>query len=172
MRSLATFVSLLTLGCFISLAQTAQQQKAQDKDADKKQAVASSRCGKKDKARNEKKEEPKKEKEDEKKPGMNADTFSGLKFRLIGPAVASGRVMSIAVNPKNKFEYYVGVASGGRLEDGQRRHDVDSAFRRRRLVFDRLGRTRSKRSFCRVGGIGREQFSAQRRLWRWHLSVR
>ncbi|MGA7319048.1 MAG: glycosyl hydrolase, partial [Candidatus Sulfotelmatobacter sp.] len=40
-------------------------------------------------------------------------TFSGLKFRLIGPAVASGRVMSIAVNPKNKFEYYVGVASGG-----------------------------------------------------------
>ena len=44
---------------------------------------------------------------------MTADTFSGLKFRSIGPAVASGRVMSIAVNPKNKFEYYVGVASGG-----------------------------------------------------------
>src|ERR1035438_10200204 len=44
---------------------------------------------------------------------MTADTFSGLKFRLIGPAVASGRVMSIAVNPKNKNEYYVGVASGG-----------------------------------------------------------
>ena len=51
--------------------------------------------------------------EEEKKPGMTADTFSGLKFRSIGPAVASGRVMSIAVNPKNKFEYYVGVASGG-----------------------------------------------------------
>jgi photosystem II stability/assembly factor-like uncharacterized protein len=27
--------------------------------------------------------------------------------------VASGRVAAIAVNPKNKFEYYVGVASGG-----------------------------------------------------------
>ncbi len=52
-------------------------------------------------------------KEEEKKPGMNAGTFAGLKFRSIGPAVASGRVMSIAVNPKNKFEYYVGVASGG-----------------------------------------------------------
>src|ERR1700758_1985105 len=51
--------------------------------------------------------------EEEKKPGMNADTFSGLKFRSIGPALASGRVMSIAVNPKNKKEYYVGVASGG-----------------------------------------------------------
>ena len=43
-------------------------------------------------------------KEEEKKPGMNAGTFAGLKFRSIGPAVASGRVMSIAVNPKNKFE--------------------------------------------------------------------
>ncbi|HVI10913.1 MAG TPA: glycosyl hydrolase [Candidatus Binatia bacterium] len=52
-------------------------------------------------------------KEEEKKPGMNAETFSGLKFRSLGPAVASGRVMSIAVNPKNKFEYYAGLASGG-----------------------------------------------------------
>jgi photosystem II stability/assembly factor-like uncharacterized protein len=51
--------------------------------------------------------------EEERKPGMNAETFSGLKWRSIGPAVASGRVMSIAVNPKSKFEYYVGVASGG-----------------------------------------------------------
>src|SRR5690349_14531372 len=40
MRLLAPFVSLLTLGCFISLAQTAQHQKAQDRDADKKEAVA------------------------------------------------------------------------------------------------------------------------------------
>jgi len=49
----------------------------------------------------------------EKKGGISADTFSGLKFRLLGPAVASGRVMSIAVNPRKKDEYYVGVASGG-----------------------------------------------------------
>jgi photosystem II stability/assembly factor-like uncharacterized protein len=54
-----------------------------------------------------------KKEEEEKKPGLTSDTFAGLKFRSIGPAVASGRVMSIAVNPKNKFEYYVGVASGG-----------------------------------------------------------
>ena len=52
-------------------------------------------------------------KDEEKKPGMTADTFSGLAFRSIGPAVASGRVAAIAVNPKNKSEYYVGVASGG-----------------------------------------------------------
>jgi len=51
--------------------------------------------------------------EEEKKGGLTADTFSGLQFRLIGPAVASGRVIAFAVNPKNKTEYYVGVASGG-----------------------------------------------------------
>jgi photosystem II stability/assembly factor-like uncharacterized protein len=80
-----------------------------DKDADKKNPVAA-RSPKKDQKKEEQKEEPKKE---EKKGGMTADTFAGLKFRLIGPAVASGRVMSIAVNPKDKKEYYVGVASGG-----------------------------------------------------------
>jgi photosystem II stability/assembly factor-like uncharacterized protein len=87
---------------------------AQDKDADKPQAGPAAPQDKKAKSKKddknaEKKEEPK----EEKKGGMSADTFSGLKFRLIGPAVASGRVMSIAVNPKNKFEYYVGVAAGG-----------------------------------------------------------
>lgn len=58
-------------------------------------------------------QEPAKPAEEEKKGGMTADTFSGLQFRSIGPSVASGRVMSFAVNPRNKFEYYVGVASGG-----------------------------------------------------------
>jgi len=62
----------------------------------------------------EKKPEPAKPAaEEEKKGGLISDTFSGLQFRLIGPAVASGRVISFAVNPKNKAEYYVGVASGG-----------------------------------------------------------
>ena len=37
---------------------------------------------------------------------------SGLKFRSIGPAYASGRIADIAVNPKDHSEYYVGVASG------------------------------------------------------------
>src|SRR5262252_297086 len=42
-----------------------------------------------------------------------ADTFSGLKARSIGPAVASGRVMSVAVDPTNKAIIYIGSASGG-----------------------------------------------------------
>ena len=87
----------------------------QDKDADKKTPPSSPATaqGKKESKKDQKKDEKKEESKEEKKGGMTADTFSGLKFRLIGPAVASGRVMSIAVNPKNKFEYYVGVASGG-----------------------------------------------------------
>ncbi|HRH02332.1 MAG TPA: glycosyl hydrolase [Bacteroidia bacterium] len=44
---------------------------------------------------------------------MNADAFSGLQFRNIGPAITSGRVVDIVVNPKNKSEYYVAAASGG-----------------------------------------------------------
>ncbi|MBK9477810.1 MAG: glycosyl hydrolase [Bacteroidetes bacterium] len=44
---------------------------------------------------------------------MSADAFSGLQFRNIGPAITSGRVVDIAVNPKNKSEYYVAAASGG-----------------------------------------------------------
>jgi len=88
---------------------------AQEPDADKKpQAVPTSPKSQKGSKKEESKAAPAPAKKDEeKKPGMNADTFSGLKFRSIGPAVASGRVMSIAVNPKNKVEYYVGVASGG-----------------------------------------------------------
>ncbi|WNJ18223.1 VPS10 domain-containing protein [Pontibacter sp. G13] len=44
---------------------------------------------------------------------MVSSTFSGLKFRNVGPAFTSGRVSDIAVNPDNHSEYYVAVASGG-----------------------------------------------------------
>jgi photosystem II stability/assembly factor-like uncharacterized protein len=102
-------ILLIALSLFqFSLAAQTAAPVSTDKDADKKNPPVA-KTSKKDQKKDEKKEEPK----EEKKGGMTADTFSGLKFRLIGPAVASGRVMSIAVNPKNKNEYYVGVASGG-----------------------------------------------------------
>jgi len=44
---------------------------------------------------------------------INKVGLSGLKFREIGPALTSGRIADIAVNPNNSSEYYVGVASGG-----------------------------------------------------------
>ncbi|HNM14973.1 MAG TPA: glycosyl hydrolase, partial [bacterium] len=49
----------------------------------------------------------------ETKDPMPSSTFGGLKFRSVGPALTSGRVVDFAVNPKNIFEYYVAVASGG-----------------------------------------------------------
>ena len=107
MKRFAFFALLLIFGGSSLLGQQTQN-KMQHKNADKKNPPAA-KGAKKDQKKDEKKEEPK----EERKGGMTADTFSGLKFRLIGPAVASGRVMSIAVNPRNKSEYYVGVASGG-----------------------------------------------------------
>jgi hypothetical protein len=46
------------------------------------------------------------------KDPLAAETFSGLSFRSIGPAVMSGRVGDIAVSPR-PATYFVAVASGG-----------------------------------------------------------
>ncbi|QGY43344.1 glycosyl hydrolase [Maribellus comscasis] len=56
-----------------------------------------------------------KKKEETKAKGdtiITSSLVSGLKFRNIGPAWASGRIADFAVNPDNPKEYYVGVASG------------------------------------------------------------
>lgn len=44
---------------------------------------------------------------------LTSGQISGLDFRCIGPALTSGRVVDLAVNPDNHNEYYVAVASGG-----------------------------------------------------------
>ncbi|MGB0270221.1 MAG: hypothetical protein ACPGCV_08580 [Bacteroidia bacterium] len=36
-----------------------------------------------------------------------------LNFRMIGPATTSGRIIDLAVNPKDHSEYYVASAYGG-----------------------------------------------------------
>lgn len=38
---------------------------------------------------------------------------NGMGFREIGPAVTSGRIIDIAVNPNNKFQWYIAAACGG-----------------------------------------------------------
>ncbi len=43
---------------------------------------------------------------------LKSGILSGLKWRGIGPAFASGRIADFAVNPNNPFEYYVAVAAG------------------------------------------------------------
>src|SRR2546426_8105052 len=53
--------------------------------------------------------------EDESKPRdpMSPPTFTGLRFRSIGPAFTSGRVIGFAVEPNNPSHYFVASASGG-----------------------------------------------------------
>lgn len=44
---------------------------------------------------------------------ITSKTLSAFKFRSIGPALTSGRVADIAVEPGNRSTYYVAAASGG-----------------------------------------------------------
>jgi photosystem II stability/assembly factor-like uncharacterized protein len=48
----------------------------------------------------------------EKSTLMNVETFSGLKFRNIGPALMSGRISDIAIHPEDQSIWYVAVGSG------------------------------------------------------------
>lgn len=50
--------------------------------------------------------------QDESTPLEKAN-ISGLSFRSIGPAMTSGRIADLAINPNNPDEYYVAAASGG-----------------------------------------------------------
>ncbi|MDG1334406.1 MAG: glycosyl hydrolase [Crocinitomicaceae bacterium] len=45
--------------------------------------------------------------------GIESSTVSGLSFRLVGPALTSGRIADIAVDPNNQNVWYVAAASGG-----------------------------------------------------------
>ncbi len=47
------------------------------------------------------------------KPLFDAGNVSSLSFRMVGPALTSGRVVDIAVNPKNKDQWFVAAACGG-----------------------------------------------------------
>jgi photosystem II stability/assembly factor-like uncharacterized protein len=51
--------------------------------------------------------------EEEEAPLLGESTFSGLRFRGIGPALMSGRVSDIAIDPRDRSVWYVAVASGG-----------------------------------------------------------
>ena len=44
---------------------------------------------------------------------FSESTFTGLKFRSIGPAFMSGRIADIAIHPQNNSIWYVAVGSGG-----------------------------------------------------------
>src|SRR5580700_5603449 len=112
MKRSAIFFFAFFISFFALITVQAQEKSSPDTPATKQTSKQEQKqAQKKEQKKEEAKDSPKKE--EEKKPGMNADTFAGWKFRSIGPGAESGRVMSIAVNPRNKYEFYVGVASGG-----------------------------------------------------------
>jgi photosystem II stability/assembly factor-like uncharacterized protein len=44
---------------------------------------------------------------------VNSATLNAFRFRNVGPALTSGRISDIAVNPTNSAEYYVAASAGG-----------------------------------------------------------
>ena len=46
-------------------------------------------------------------------PGFNEQTFAGLEFRGIGPALMAGRIADIVIDQEDPSTWYVGVGSGG-----------------------------------------------------------
>lgn len=46
-------------------------------------------------------------------PLFDGSTVGGLNFRLVGPALTSGRIADLAIHPNNQNIWYVAAASGG-----------------------------------------------------------
>jgi len=54
--------------------------------------------------------------------------FKNLKARSIGPAVMGGRVSDIALDPRNPFVFYIGLAHGGVFKTGDNGVSFDPIF--------------------------------------------
>ncbi|HWZ44539.1 MAG TPA: hypothetical protein VNW97_13775 [Candidatus Saccharimonadales bacterium] len=112
-------LAILLLSATISFAATEQAtpaagpaaQPAASKKATKTEAKAEVKDGKEKDTKE--KDSKEKDAEAEKADPMSSGSFTAFKLRSVGPALVSGRVVAIAVNPKNKSQYFVGVASGG-----------------------------------------------------------
>ncbi|MEP6708111.1 MAG: glycosyl hydrolase [Pyrinomonadaceae bacterium] len=117
--SIAAFLTFLVLAA--PLSAFAQEEKAAEKAAAEKarQDAAAKQQASPEAQATPKPDETKKPDEEkpdeEKKPAdpMSSTTFNGLRFRSIGPAFTSGRVIGFAVDPNNPARYFVASASGG-----------------------------------------------------------
>ncbi|MBI2837480.1 MAG: glycosyl hydrolase [Acidobacteria bacterium] len=58
-------------------------------------------------------EKGKDEKKKEAETKFKSETFSGLEFRSLGPALTSGRISDIAIHANNPHTWFVAAASGG-----------------------------------------------------------
>ncbi|MFZ4573470.1 MAG: WD40/YVTN/BNR-like repeat-containing protein, partial [Phycisphaerales bacterium] len=59
---------------------------------------------------------------------LDAGTFGCISARLVGPALMSGRVGDLAVNPRKTSEWYVAVASGGVWKTTNAGHSFSPIF--------------------------------------------
>lgn len=102
--------STLAFGSGIALMAGSSSVFAQEKAAAKKVATkAKQKVAKKPTKKNGKTEA----KASEVSSKVNSSFLSALKFRNIGPALMSGRIGDLAVDPRNPNVWYVAVASGG-----------------------------------------------------------
>jgi len=65
---------------------------------------------------------------DDPEPGLNEATFKGLEWRGIGPALMSGRIADIAIDPADRSTWYIAVGSGGVWKTSNRGTTWDSVF--------------------------------------------
>ena len=80
-------------------------------------------------------------------PQLTDVLFKNLKARAIGPAVMGGRVSDIAIDPRNPFVFYVGLAHGGVFKTNDNGVSFDPIFDKQPAF--RLAQSRSRRPIPR-----------------------
>ena len=125
MKKLIALTTILSIAGSLGLRAIAQEAMPEAKAAPAKAATAPQPAAKPEAARPAKqaerkptqkkpaKPEDKNAEDDKPKPVWSADTWSGLSLRGIGPAVTSGRIADVAVDPTDKKRWFLAVASGG-----------------------------------------------------------
>lgn len=172
-------IAFLLLFATLSLAAIGQAASSATRPAQKKAAKAEKKSEAKTEAKESKPAEPEKPADP-----MSSGTFNGLKIRSVGPALVSGRVVAIAVNPKNKSQYYVGAASSGvwRTDnDGATWHPVfehEGSYsigaialdpNQPRILWVGTGEANSQRSVSYGDGVYRSEDSG--RTWK-HMGLK
>ena len=102
--------------------------------------------------------------------GLDAGGLKGIELRSLGPALATGRIQDIEIDPKNPNIWYVATAFGG----CGKRSTAASPSRRSStagLVHALLRRRRSEELERRLARDRRERQPAQRALRRRRLQV-
>ncbi|HEU5239208.1 MAG TPA: hypothetical protein VFU37_18910, partial [Pyrinomonadaceae bacterium] len=110
-HSLVPCIALLLIASAATIAFAQDDKPAPPQATPVRSAVPSPAAGRSDEQR--RPEQAAGEDENRPRDPMSSVTFNGLRFRSIGPAFTSGRVIGFAVDPNNPARYYVAAASSG-----------------------------------------------------------